>query len=1078
MTDRFDNGDTNNDTGGFNPGTVRGVHGFDPTDTEYYHGGDFAGLRQRLDYIQGLGATAVWVTPVMRNKPVQGGSAGYHGYWITDFLNVDPHLGTNEEFRAFVEDAHARGMRVILDIIINHTADVIYYAEGQYDYRNKGTWPYRSASGIAFDDRDFAATGVNDPAFPDLSANSFPYTPQISRGELTLKNPTWLNNPVYYHNRGNSTFSGENSVYGDFFGLDDLFTEHPVVWQGMVDVFSHWIREYRIDGFRVDTVKHVNLDFWINFGDRMREVARQEGIDHFFLFGEVYDADVPFVSAFSTTGSLDANLDFGLAFALHNFISRGDFAGNLISHLNFDDLHTDGDSSALCQPTFLGNHDMGRWAGFLRQDNPTLAESTLMSLWKTGYALLFFMRGQPVIYYGDEQGFVGAGGYSAAREDMMASQTLAYMSSNLVGTFRTPTSANFYTDHPFYIAIQEMAALYHAEPVLRRGAFKVLDVGDTHTLAFTRYDADTGEEFLVVANASRSQSANIYLPVLSGNEGSTYSVVYDSETSQAGSYTPDQGFLNLDAGPHRLVVLKADNPAPAGDAAIESLEFYRLDTGDGLEGGVRSRDGQEYPIRPRIEIRVTSERDPAVSLAMILSSGERRHLGTDLAPPYRFYPDLSDLPGGTRITLEATARVGNNSRIARVEHLEWNGEPLGNQVVVHFNPGETPITDWKLIAEGAGLNGGALTEVAFRMKTGIGWAANVTPQEMSKPLRIQIVRGSGVTMGLDRQFYNGHTIIPSRTPQVFSLFGHPRLYFHEAEATGQFALTVLDPGGSTVEARLRFGDGTESPWLAPAGQAGNDRLFTWPASLAAGTAYWSNPCSVELRIDGAVFPANFRFLPSAGADWQINPAKGTVQRPGAVPAGTVRLHYHRPGGDYGNYQSSNFNDYWGLHVWTGAASGTGWTSPLKPAGSDAFGVYFDVPLQTGATQLSYILHRGDSKDPGPDQSLDVSNSGPEVWQESGADANSPYILDTAPGRPSGYPVPLAEVQAMLPKLVPSGSNWMLSVETAPGRLYTLETSTGLNTWSALTLPFEGNGTIQDVPLGEPDTIDWLRLTIQ
>jgi glycosidase len=125
MADRFANGTTANDTGGIPGGRLD--HGFDPTARGFYNGGDLAGLRGQLDYIQGLGTTSIWLTPSFQNKAVQledGPSAGYHGYWITDFTRIDPHLGTNAELRALVDDAHARGMKVYFDIITNHTAAV------------------------------------------------------------------------------------------------------------------------------------------------------------------------------------------------------------------------------------------------------------------------------------------------------------------------------------------------------------------------------------------------------------------------------------------------------------------------------------------------------------------------------------------------------------------------------------------------------------------------------------------------------------------------------------------------------------------------------------------------------------------------------------------------------------------------------------------------------------------------------------------------------------------------------------------------------------------------------------------
>ncbi|MGO1896848.1 MAG: alpha-amylase family glycosyl hydrolase, partial [Brachybacterium sp.] len=136
LTDRFANGDTSNDTGGIEGDRLD--HGFDPADKGFYQGGDIAGLHEKLDYIEGLGMTSIWLTPSFTNNPVQGegedASSGYHGYWVTDFTTIDPHLGTNEELKALIDDAHSRGIKVYFDIITNHTADLIDYEEGEYGY--------------------------------------------------------------------------------------------------------------------------------------------------------------------------------------------------------------------------------------------------------------------------------------------------------------------------------------------------------------------------------------------------------------------------------------------------------------------------------------------------------------------------------------------------------------------------------------------------------------------------------------------------------------------------------------------------------------------------------------------------------------------------------------------------------------------------------------------------------------------------------------------------------------------------------------------------------------------------------
>ena len=143
LPDRFENGDPSNDEGDFSGDRL--ATGYDPTAKGFFHGGDLKGLTQRLDYLERLGVTAIWFAPIFQNKPVQGPpgdeSAGYHGYWVTDFTRPDGHFGSREEFKAFVDAAHARGMKVYMDIITNHTADVITYADGDatnFEYRSKG----------------------------------------------------------------------------------------------------------------------------------------------------------------------------------------------------------------------------------------------------------------------------------------------------------------------------------------------------------------------------------------------------------------------------------------------------------------------------------------------------------------------------------------------------------------------------------------------------------------------------------------------------------------------------------------------------------------------------------------------------------------------------------------------------------------------------------------------------------------------------------------------------------------------------------------------------------------------------
>jgi alpha-amylase len=408
MADRFENGSTSNDTGGISGGPNQ--HGFDPTNKGFYQGGDLKGLLDRIDYIQGLGTTSIWLTPSFKNKAVQledGPSAGYHGYWVTDFTQIDPHLGTNAELRALVDAAHARGMKVYFDIITNHSADVIGYQEGaRTAYVPKDKEPYRTASGTPFDDRDYA--GAN--SFPPLSPTvSFPYTPELDADEQNLKVPSWLNDVTLYHNRGNTTFTGEDSYYGDFFGLDDLFTEQPTVVNGMIEIYKTWIKDMSIDGFRIDTMKHVNDEFWQKFGPEVLAYAKNQGKSEFFMFGEVFDLSRPFTSTFTTRNKMQAVLDFPFQDAARSFASESNPASELSTFFRNDDWYTDADSNVYQLPTFLGNHDMGRIGSFVNADNPSASESELVARDRLAHELMFFSRGNPVIYYGDEQGFTGPG---------------------------------------------------------------------------------------------------------------------------------------------------------------------------------------------------------------------------------------------------------------------------------------------------------------------------------------------------------------------------------------------------------------------------------------------------------------------------------------------------------------------------------------------------------------------------------------------------------------------------------------------------------------------------------------------
>jgi glycosidase len=530
LPDRFANGDQSNDRGGFVGGRL--ITGFDPTSKGFYHGGDLKGVTSRLDYIQSLGATAVWLAPVFKNKPVQGApgeeSAGYHGYWVTDFTRVDPHFGTEQDMRAFVEAAHARGMKVYLDIIANHTADVIAYKEcpaRACPYRSRAEYPYSRHGGIRGEpiNSGFAGDEVAHASadnFSKLTRADFAYTPYVPRGEEHSKVPEWLNDPIYYHNRGNSTFSGESGEMGDFSGLDDLMTENPRVLQGFIDVFGTWIDTYRIDGYRIDTARHVNAEFWQAFVPAMRARAAAAGIPNFHIFGEVATSriDVAELARYTRVAKLPTVLDFAFANAVRATVAASSGTAVLAGVFADDALYEGGELTARQLPTFISNHDMGRFAWFVRVDRPQASDEEVLKRVTLAHAMLLTLRGVPVIYYGDEQGFAGTGIDQEARQDMFASGVPSYRADRRIGITApnppgpsgsapngpvTTGQAAFDQGHPLYRFVAELSALRASHESLRRGRQVVRAYSDRPGLfAVSRFDASGAREIVVAFNTS------------------------------------------------------------------------------------------------------------------------------------------------------------------------------------------------------------------------------------------------------------------------------------------------------------------------------------------------------------------------------------------------------------------------------------------------------------------------------------------------------------------------------------------------------------------------------------------------
>ena len=491
------------------------VTGFDPTDPKFYHGGSLRGITRELGYIQSLGATALWLAPVFVNKPVQGApgheSAGYHGYWITDFMHVDPHFGTDADLHALIDAAHARGMKAYLDIVVNHTADVIRYREcpvAPCPYRSEADYPYTRRGGLrgaSINDGFLGLEYQTDANFAHLTRPDYAYTPYVPAGEEHRKLPDWLNDPIYYHNRGDSTWAGESVQLGDFFGLDDVMTEHPRVVRGMIEIFEHWIEQYRVDGFRIDTAKHVNPEFWRAFVPAMLSCATRAGISHFHMFGEVATdaADTALLARHVREDHLPAVLDFAFAAAVRDTVAGTDGTAELARVFADDELYEGGAATARQLPTFISNHDAGRFGYLVRRARPHIDSSEQLQRVLLANAMLLTFRGVPAIYYGDEQGFVGDDGDASARQDMFATRVEKYAHEARLGTATNDSGDHYQTMHPLYLAISELAHLRLAHPALLLGRQQTRSAGGAPGLfAVSRFDPTDGHEILLAFNTS------------------------------------------------------------------------------------------------------------------------------------------------------------------------------------------------------------------------------------------------------------------------------------------------------------------------------------------------------------------------------------------------------------------------------------------------------------------------------------------------------------------------------------------------------------------------------------------------
>ncbi|MFD6325794.1 pullulanase-type alpha-1,6-glucosidase [Streptomyces sp. NPDC058442] len=821
LPDRFANGDTRNDRGGLTGSRL--ATGYDPTDKGFYQGGDLKGLTKKLDYIKGLGTTSIWMAPIFKNQPVQGtgedASAGYHGYWITDFTQVDPHFGTNKDLETLIDKAHAKGMKVFFDVITNHTADVVDYEEKSYDYLSKGAFPYLTEDGKPFDDADYAGGAKK---FPRVDAGSFPRTPVVPAAKKNVKVPAWLNDPTMYHNRGDSTFAGESSEHGDFSGLDDLWTERPEVVDGMEKIYQRWVKDFDIDGFRIDTVKHVNMEFWTQWATALDAYAAKKGRDDFFMFGEVYSADTDVTAPYVTEGRLDATLDFPFQEAARQYASQGGSAQKLAAVFGDDHKYTTDKANAYEQVTFLGNHDMGRIGTFLKQDDPKASDAELLKKAMLANELMFLSRGNPVVYYGDEQGFTGAGGDKDARQTLFASRTADYLDDDLIGTDRTHAEDTYDTTSPLYRQISALAKLRTAHPALTDGVQQQRYAADgpgVHAFSRTGTGKDTTEYVVAFNNAGEARKATF----ATNSARMTFRGIHGTDTSVT-SGADRKITVTVPAG--SAIVLKAAGrlaqPAAKPTVTLKAPEAGATGTVEltaDVEGGQLNR----------------------VVFAAQTGDGKWQTLGSaDHAPHQVTHTIGADVPAGTALRYKAVV-IDSAGRTASATAASTTGTPpvaeppstaSRDHAIVHYRRADGDYDDWGLYAWGD-LAEGEATEWPdshpFTGRDAYGAFAYVKLKPGASDLGFLVIDKDG-----NKDVSTDRTIDLTRTGEVWIEQGEETVTTERPEY----------PAQDTTKAVLHYhrADGNYDGW----------GLHTWTG--AADPTDWSKPLKpVKTDPYGAVF---------------------------------------------------------------------------------------------------------------------------------------------------------------------------------------------------------------------------------
>jgi len=537
----------------FADGTPGNDHRVDRTSLARYQGGDWQGLIDHLDYFTALGVTTLWISPIVRNVDTDAGIDGYHGYWASDLAELNPHFGDLTTLRQFVRMAHERHLRVVLDIVTNHMGQMFYYdinQNGRPDDNVYGGGPsngFQNPGGsgstitrVTEYDPDYnlrtvvqsyTSLGPAGPApvvFLDMP-ELFRTVPGwqracptgVSLEELPLSCNDWqavLGTPEGYHRRGRivsyanvNSQPGEQVMLGDFpGGLKDVATELPSVRRALIQAYARWVELLDLDGFRIDTLKHVEHGFWSEFAPAVRTRLARRGKTNFLMFGEAFDGDDALLGSYTAPGEMDSVFYFSQKFRVYRDVFQCEGPTRAVEALNQDRALHYGSvaqaSGANAAPrdllvNFFDNHDVPRFLAGVLDEDPAVCpdgrvtdDASLGRMRDRMHAALvyeFTEPGMPCVYYGTEQAFRGANDPSN-REVLW--------------------DTGFDTQGATFTWIARLARIRREREALRRGSFTLRwttdRTGTEEDAGMLAYERSTGAATVLVAINAHSEGAS------------------------------------------------------------------------------------------------------------------------------------------------------------------------------------------------------------------------------------------------------------------------------------------------------------------------------------------------------------------------------------------------------------------------------------------------------------------------------------------------------------------------------------------------------------------------------------------